>query len=158
MKTVADIIGALQGLTLAELKAIQTALDLEFIKHSPIDDELYFLVFDILGEKPMSIGKFTNSQLGSQWRKSQNQFNNLMKKIIGNSNPRKVTIKALKKFLLEILFEDIKSQGIPLNMKAICQQLGSIDESFDRSFPNYLSCGLGKVILESLEEANGKRS
>lgn len=147
---VTDVLATLPELSLTDLKIIQIALDKELIKHLTIDEDLYFLVFEILDEKPMSVSKFTTSPSGALWRKNQPAVDGLVIKLTEGKPARKVLLKAVKKFLLELLIEDIKNQGIPLNMKIICQQLANIETIFSKNFPGYLSCGLGGLIIQQL--------
>lgn len=146
-----DIIASLSGLPLKDLRAIQIALDHELLKYLSLDKDLYFLLFEVTGAPPMSADKFARSELGVQWRKNQLVFDQFIVKLLGDTKPRQTVIKALKKFLLEMLVEDIKGQGKPLNMKSVCLGLGTIDEAFDRSFPNYLASGLGHMIVKQLK-------
>lgn len=151
MKSVNDVLNLLPELNLTELRAVQIALDKELLKHLPFDEELYFLVFDITGEKPLGISKFVNSTLGSQWRKNQSSFDDVVARLTKDNKPRKVTLKALKKFLLELLVDHIKDKGMPLNMRVICQQLENMETILDSSFPGYLKAGLGGILVKQLE-------
>ena len=64
--------------------------------------------------------------------------------------PKKVVLRALKKFLVELLVADLKIQGLPLAMRTICSHLGNSEAMFERSFPSYLKNGLGHLIVKRL--------
>jgi hypothetical protein len=155
MKSVTDIITLLPELNLTDLKAVQAALDKEVLKHLSIDEDLYSLVFDITGEKRMSISKFFGTSLGIQWRKSQPIFDDLIVKISNGLSLRQVTLRALKRFILEMIVDHIRERSMPLSMRTICDQLGKVQEIFDRSFPGYLASSLGSIIIKKLESGNG---
>lgn len=156
MKSVVDIIAALPELNLTDLRAIQVALDKEMLKYLRIDEDLYSMVFEITGEKPLGINKFFGSPLGAQWRKNQPALDALISKLIEKKQPKQVVLRALKKFILEIMVDYIREHSMPLSMRTICNQLGNIQSIFDEAFPGYLSSGLGMIILKQLEGSNGR--
>jgi hypothetical protein len=57
---------------------------------------------------------------------------------------------ALKRLLIELLIEDIKTRFIPLSARTVSQELGNIEAVFDRGYPSYLRNGLGHLILKQL--------
>jgi len=145
-----EIIGALGALPLNDLRAVQVALDKELLKYSSLDKDLYFLLFEVTGAPPIKADKFARSELGVQWRRNQLVFDQFMAKLVGNTKPRQVVIKALKKFLLEMLVDDIKLKGLPLSMRVVVQNLNRIETTFRRNFPGYLESGLGNLIIKRL--------
>jgi hypothetical protein len=158
--SVGDIIAALPHLTKQDLTAIQIAVDKELILNIKIDEDLYYSVFEVVNEKPIAISKFSNSTNGALWRGSQSAFMGLVDKLFVVSDidqsraaPR-IVLHALKKFLVQLIIEDIKARFMPVSLKTICQELGHIEAIVDRAFPDYLKNGLGHLIVSQLRGNN----
>jgi len=156
-----QIITALPNLTKQDLKALQVAIDRELVINLPIDTDLFYMVFDVASEKPMSVSKFSNSENGAIWRKNQPIFNDFITThILHGGAVHRVIMNAIKKFLINLIVEDIKTHWIhrgdgtsyllPLTLKTICQQLGNIEIVFERSFPTYIRNKAGNLILAQL--------
>lgn len=148
--SVGGIIATLPSLTKPELRAIQAAIESELLRGVEIDKDLFYLVFEVTGEKPISLSKFYSSENGRIWRENQPAFDQLITKIMQGGAAHTVIMLALKKFLLQILVDDINIRGIPLTLRTICYQLGNIKSAFERSFPNYLKNDLGHLIMSQL--------
>ncbi len=144
------ILCLLPGLTKQDLKALQVAVDVELSRNTPIDTDLFYMVFDVANEKPMSVSKFSNSENGAIWRKNQPVFDNFIAVHILHGGVTKVMVNAVRKFLVNLIIEDMKEQHVPLTLRTICQQLGHIEAIFNRSFPTYIRNGLGHLILTQL--------
>src|SRR5882672_2379955 len=142
------ILCLLPGLTKQDLKALQVAVDAELSKNTTIDTDLFYMVFDVANEKPMSVSKFSNSENGTIWRKNQPIFNDFIANSLLNHGMtyRVAFTKALKKFLLQLIVEDIRNSYMPLTLRTICQQLGNVEAIFSKAFPGYLRNGLGHLI------------
>lgn len=149
MKT-SDIIAVLPTLPLKDLRIIQSLIDKELSKHLSLDKDLYFMLFQIIGETPIKPDKFIKSDLGSHWINGQLVFDKFVNKLLSNAPARQTVVKAIRKFLIEILVEDIKIQGKPLNMRNVCFSLGNIEAAFDRAFPGYLNSGLSHLIIKRI--------
>jgi len=149
---ISDILQALPNLTKQDLKVLQVAVDAELSKNTPIDTDLFYMVFDVANEKPMSISKFSNSENGAIWRKNQPIFNDFIANSLLNHGMtyRVAFTKALKRFLLQLIVEDIKEQHMPLTLRTVCQQLGHIEATFNRAYPGYLRNQLQHLILAQL--------
>ncbi len=149
--SLSTILCLLPGLTKQDLKALQVAVDAELSKNTPIDTDLFYMVFDVASEKPMSVSKFSSSENGAIWRKNQPIFNNFVDSLLKSGIAYRVAFtKALKKFLLQLIIEDIKESHMPLTLRTICQQLGNIEAIFNRSYPGYLRNQLQHLILAQL--------
>src|SRR5260221_10534247 len=145
------ILTMLPDLTKQDLKTLQVAVDAELSKNTPIDTDLFYMVFDVASEKPMSVSKFSSSENGAIWRKNQPIFNNFVDSLLKSGIAYRVAFtKALKKFLLQLIIEDIKESHMPLTLRTICQQLGNIEAIFNRSYPGYLRNQLQHLILAQL--------
>ncbi len=146
-----EMITALPSLTKKDLKTLQVAVDAELTKNIPIDTDLFYMVFDVASEKPMSVSKFSNSENGTIWRKNQPTFNNFVDSLLNHGMAYRVAFtKALKKFLLQLIVEDIKESHMPLTLRTICQQLGNVESIFNRAYPGYLRNQLQHLILAQL--------
>jgi hypothetical protein len=150
--TSSSIIAALPNLTKKELMSIQVVIEHELLKGSPIDKDLFSLVFEVVNEKPVSVSRFSSSQSGIIWRKNQPVFDAFICKLTDNLHNmhNKVRMLALKRLLIELLIEDIKTRFIPLSARTVSQELGNIEAVFDRGYPGYLRNGLGHLILKQL--------
>lgn len=149
-RSLADIVQVLPSLNKQELRALQAAIDKELTKNSIIEIELYHLVFEVVGERPLSLSKFEVSNNGILWRQNIPVFYDLVQKLMGAETPKKPLLQAVHKFLIELLIQDIKDRHMPLTLKAVCQELGNIKYAFDRAFPDYLENGLGHLIMAKL--------
>src|SRR6266478_1023489 len=153
--SLSTILCLLPGLTKQDLKALQVAVDAELSKNITIDTDLFYMVFDVANEKPMSVSKFSNSENGTIWRKNQPIFDAFINKMWDDhlrevrsyTTPKKVILNALKKFLLQLIIDDIKEFHMPLTLRTVCQQLGHIEAILDKAFPGYIKNGLGNLIL-----------
>ncbi|SRR5258706_11640322 len=158
--SLSTILCLLPGLTKQDLKALQVAVDAELTKNIPIDTDLFYMVFDVANEKPISVSKFSNSKNGAIWRKNQSVFDEFFALLIKDVSLNKVSKNAIKKFLINLIVEDIKTHWInrddgtsyllSLTLKTICQQLGNIEIIFERSFPTYIRNRAGNLILAQL--------
>ncbi len=118
--SLSTILCLLPGLTKQDLKALQVAVDAELSKNTPIDTDLFYMVFDVASEKPMSVSKFSSSENGAIWRKNQPIFNNFVDSLLKSGIAYRVAFtKALKKFLLQLIIEDIKESHMPLTLRTI---------------------------------------
>ncbi len=148
--SVATVIAALPHLNKTDLRSLQVAIENELLQHSTIDADLFSIVFEVTKEKPISVDRFSNSENGRIWRKNQPMFDDLVKKLVTDTAPKKVVLRALKKFLVELLVQDIKLQELPLTMRTICYRLGSSEAVFDNFFPRYLANNLGHLVVKRL--------
>ena|SRR5260221_642898 len=146
------ILTILPDLTKQDLKTLQVAVDAELSRNTPIDTDLFYMVFDVANEKPMSVSKFSNSENGAIWRKNQPIFNDFIANSLLNHGTayRVAFTKALKRFLLQLIVEDIKESHMPLTLRIICQQLGNIEATFNKAYPGYLRNQLQHLILAQL--------
>jgi len=135
-----------------DLKALQAAVDAELSRNTPIDTDLFYMVFDVANEKPMSVSKFSNSENGTIWRKNQPIFNDFIANSLLNHGMtyRVAFTKALKKFLLQLIIEDIRISYMPLTLRTVCQQLGNVEAIFNKAYPGYLRNQLQHLILAQL--------
>ncbi len=148
----AAIITTLPTLNRQDLKTLQVAVGAELSKNLPIDTDLFYMVFDVANEKPMSVSKFSSSENGAIWRKNQPIFDDFIANSLLNHGTayRVAFTKALKRFLLQLIVEDIKEYYMPLTLRTVCQQLGNIESIFNRAYPGYLRNGKQGLILAQL--------
>jgi hypothetical protein len=137
-------------MTSDELRQIKAALNMEIEKHLNIDSDLFYFILEEIGERPMSTVKFSRSKLGPLWKSSQLGFTSILEGIIKGNNYKRVQIVALKKFMAILLLDDMKDQGIPINIRSVCHALGSFGKIFDRAFPGYRKNQLGPLIMAKL--------
>jgi hypothetical protein len=150
-QAVLKVLNALPLLSQKELWAVLAAVEAALAENIDIDRDLYFLVFELVGEKPLPVAKFAKSSNGAVWKQNYPAFQVLKDKLIEGKALRRSQALALDKFLLEILIEDIKEQHLPVTLKSICSGLGSIEGSFDRGYPDYLKSGpLRRLILSKI--------
>lgn len=147
-----QVIVSLPQLNKQELKAIQAAIEHELLKDSVIDTDLFRLVFDVVGEKPMSISKFYSSENGITWRKNQPVFDDFFKVLLGEGAVHRVTLNAYKKFLVQLIVDYIKDKSMPLTIRVVSQQLGNIKAITNCAFPGYIENGAGHLILSQLKQ------
>lgn len=149
-----QVLALIPQLNQQDLRVAQTALEQELDKYISIDRDLFFLVFEITGEKPISVSKFSASPNGAIWRRNVSKFHDLVSKLTEAEAPRKPVLYALHKFLLEILIADIKEQGLHITLKQICLHLGIVEAVFENQFPGYLKNETGRRLI--LAKLGGK--
>jgi len=150
----AQIISLLPQLTPKELRQLQSIIDAELDKLIDIDRSLYDAIFEVTGEYPLPVQRFSSSSNGAIWRKNFPVFDTFRKKLIGSHQLRKNELMALDRLLVQILVEDLKSLGKPLTLKHICEHLSKIGSAFDGAFPEYMKSGHGHIILSQLMNRN----
>ncbi len=145
------IIQVLPDLTKQDLKTLQAAVDAELSKNITIDTDLFYMVFDVANEKPMSVSKFSSSENGTVWRKNQPIFDEFFDKFLQGAKREKVFVRAVKKLFVNLIVEDIQNSSYKtLTLRQICHQLGHIEVVVERAFPGYMKNNMSRVILEQL--------
>lgn len=150
MITTEDIIEALQSRSKDELLKIQAFLNKELQQYANIDEDIFYFILNELGEKPISIAKFSRGPIGSLWKSSQEGFDEVVRQITEGGDYKRVQIVALKRFLVTMMLDHLREKKKPIDVKTVCFAMGEFAKIYDRSFPGYRKNQLGPLIMSKL--------
>lgn len=143
------LIQALPSLTQAELQALKLAIDT--LLDAPDNtgaEELFQITVNILGIKSIGYKQFSKTKAYGSWVRNSVCIDTLIDTIIGDSPRSKIQIAHLKKFLMQMIIDDLK--GSTITMPIIAYSMAHIEETFNNQFPGYLSSGLAHLALRGM--------
>lgn len=154
MLTTLEIIQALSSRPRADLKAIMLEAERLLIP-ADIDTDLFQAVLDHLGVVGSTrLLETTNNY--KTWLKNQVHVANLINKIIGETKPKRILLIKLKKFLIQLLIEDLINNNHQVTMRTISNSLGNIEDVFSANFPGYFAAGMAPFLLKVLDVKSEK--
>lgn len=150
-----DILAALPGLTVTDLKALQTligALLAEKVSTvSPAQNSQQALLFEALRaalDMPQGYTAFVNTPAGCTFNKNapvmlafiENTFK-------GAANWRKAARLAGMRWLFDLLTRSLRDSNIPVTRNTLCEAMVRMPEVFEHAYPDYIKSGLGAMLL-----------
>jgi hypothetical protein len=154
--TAPQIIEALGQLSNPELKAIQGALD-NLLNKQTLDHDLFQIVLQALGQTGSEY-LFAQTRNYGVWLKNQRVVTGLVNQMRLARPLKKIEIRRLKQFLVELLLDDLRSKESPLNMRTVSHHMEFMGEIFEENFPGYQSSNLTQLILARLANKPGEHN
>lgn len=155
-----DILSALPTLTQTELATVWAAADQLATAQENITDTtqpLYDALCQIINVK-ISYRDFCSRSYAKQWRIHAPAILAFIAETWPESQRSKVIRLGLMTLLIEALRDDLKSRNIPIALGVMVNNLGSIPECFENSFPDYIKSGMAHLILKSMRNQKGKKN
>lgn len=155
-----EIIPYLTDLSKPELIRIQVLLTKilseveKVLNDSKIDEELFSIVLQELGEKIISSSKFSRTTNGQYFISKQETFHRVLNDLLDGKTYRRNQIFLLKKYLISLLIEDLRARSKPINIRTVCEAMGYFGDIFERQFPSYRKNKLGSLIISRLINGN----
>lgn len=150
LRPISKLIQELPKLSQQELKLLRLAIDeLTTRKADQGESYLYAALLKAVGV-PTPYSLFIKTSAYTHWRR----YLPVMEQFLHTNFPKanRITCLALTTFILQALCRDLKERGVPISMGSVTKNLGRFADVFEDQFPNYLSSGLGPLILTMLKE------
>jgi hypothetical protein len=151
------IINALPSLTPNERLAVGAALaalgagKMPEASHTggPVFDALAALMRGRGGGRVLAYTTFKAAKGNKGWNENSANF----EKFVAKNFPQvrtKTKQHAFYLFLMGLIVHDLQVMKVPITMLTLAQNLGRVGDIFEKSFPNYLASGMGKMVVDSL--------
>lgn len=139
-----QIIAALPSLAPADRKALKAALA-QFDEPTDIDTELWQIVLGLTHQKGV-----LGERYKAIWLLGEAEVNNLVALLTKGQTLNRVSMRAVKRFLLDLVIRDLQREGITVTVLTVCHGMQAISELFENAYPGYLKAGLGFRLVKSL--------
>lgn len=145
------LIQALPSLTQAELQALKLAIDT--LLDAPDNtgaEELFQITVNILGIKSIGYKQFSKTKAYGSWVRNSACIDILIDTILGDIPRSKIEVSHLKKFLMQLVMDDLKAGGYQVTMHSIANAMFWVEETFDNNYPGYLASGVASFVLKGM--------
>ena len=151
--TLSNVLAALPTMGKTELAAVKAATEgLLRPLTSPIEQPatpLFDAMTRALGLK-IGFAAFQATGTYKSYCRGETAFMAFIAENFPKATDSKVLHNAVISFMLDIIIEEIKRMEIPVTMKTVSEGLDRIAGLFDKAYPDYLSCGLGHMVLDAI--------
>ena len=146
------IVAELPLLSQNELKTVKLAVEVLLdTKPTELDEELFQAVLDVLGTKTIGVKAFMKTKAYPVFIENQKCVHELIDRILGDVPRNKVKVVHLKRFLMDLLIGNLSTKAAVLTMDDIARDMGRIEFIFNDAFPGYLTSGLTRFLVKSLQ-------
>lgn len=143
----AKIIAELPRLSKSELKTVELAVRQLSTSENEIDEGLFSVISVQLNSRaPYSF--FVKSRFYKSWLAGQANFADFVEDITAKKNLKKVQLLAVKRFLIQLIIEDLKTRNIRPTVGTVATSIGRIYDIFDCAYPGYIKAGHGDLVVK----------
>lgn len=151
-------LGALSGLTQAELATVRAACEHLLNREDTRDDPTKPLYDSVLramggshhGTYRLRWGLFKGTTTYSTWKKNAPGVVSFIDQTYPQAS--KVAKMGILQVLLDALLEDLKQRGVPITIGVVVSNLSRLPEIFDTCYPDYRKCGMAGLVLKAMEK------